>query len=91
MLWLVTAGLAAYEILTAENKTAAAVREGASIGGGLAGAWARGQLGLFCGPWAWVCSPLGALIGGFAGAEGMADAADYVTDTVSEWYAEKEK
>ena len=82
--WALEAGLAAYEVLQAENKVETAAKEGAVVGGGLAGAWVGSKIGLACGPLAWACSPILGLIGGFAGGE----AGDWAVDTVKGWFPE---
>ncbi|HYO53309.1 hypothetical protein [Archangium sp.] len=70
-LLLVSVGVAAYNILTAENKVDAAGREAASLGGGMLGGAAGGAAaGLLCGPGAPVCVTIGVFVGGVAGALG---------------------
>ena len=70
-LWLATFGIAAHEILSADDKLAALAREGAKIGGGVLGGMAGGGLaGLACGPGAPLCSGAGTIIGGIVGAVG---------------------
>lgn len=71
-LLVVSVGLSAYEIATADDKLKAAGREltvtGAGIGGGIAG----GALaGLACGPGAPVCVTVGAFVGGAVAAFGV--------------------
>jgi hypothetical protein len=71
-LLVVSVGLSAYEIATADDKLKVAGREltvtGAGIGGGIAG----GALaGLACGPGAPVCVTVGAFVGGAVAAFGV--------------------
>lgn len=53
------------------SKYASTKREAAIISGeistGEAGGWGGAAAGLNCGPWAVICSPVGAVIGGFGG------------------------
>ncbi|CCQ74810.1 hypothetical protein [Magnetospira sp. QH-2] len=75
-LWVLTVAMSAHNIIVAEDKKFAAIKEGATVGGGLAGGVAGGLVGTACGPGAFICSPLGVLIGGYLGAEGGADLVD---------------
>lgn len=64
--------LSAYNIATADNKLAAAGREAAITGAGIAGGMAGGALaGLACGPGAPVCVTVGAFVGGALAAFGV--------------------
>jgi len=80
-LWVLTIGIAVYNISTAEDKVEATAREGAVLGGGIVGGAAAGaSAGLVCGPGAVVCSSVLVLAGGALGALGM----DYMFDWVWE-------
>lgn len=69
---VLTIGIAVYNIATAENKTEAVIREGATIGGGMLGGAAGGAAaGLLCGPGAPICSGVGIFVGGALGALGV--------------------
>lgn len=62
---VVSVAVSAYNVATADDKTAAAGYEAASAGAGLAGSVAGGAVaGLFCGPGAPVCVTIGAFVGG---------------------------
>jgi hypothetical protein len=64
--------ISVYNVATADNKAAAAGREVAVTGGGIAGGVAGGALaGLVCGPGAPVCVTIGAFAGGAAAALGV--------------------
>lgn len=69
-LFALTAIIAVYHIAKSENKLKATAREGAAIGGGLAGSATLGAAGLMCGPAAIACVPLGIFVGGLVGATG---------------------
>ncbi|WP_290442140.1 hypothetical protein [Burkholderia cenocepacia] len=82
--WMITAGLAAYDLLptlldsskTPTEKVNAAGRAAAGVAGGWAGAQAGAALGAFGGPFAPVTVPLGGAIGGAAGYLGATWAGD---------------
>lgn len=70
-----TACIAVYHVMQAENKGHAAAREAVGMLGGLAGGAALGAAGgALCGPAAIACVPIGIFVGGLLGAFG-ADAA----------------
>lgn len=80
-LWVLTIGIAVYNVATAEDKTKATAHEVATLGGGvLGGAAAGAAAGLVCGPGFVVCSSVLVIAGGALGALGM----DYVFDWVWE-------
>lgn len=65
-LWLLSAGIAIYNIASAEDKVRATGREAANLGGGFAGGAAGGAIaGIWAGP---VGVAIGAIIGGIVGA-----------------------
>jgi len=68
--WVLTILVAVYNVGTAKNKTVAAGREGANIGGGVLGGMAGGAAvgALVSGPFAPVGAAVGAIIGGVLGA-----------------------
>ena len=67
-LWVLSAAISAYNVLTADDKLKALAKEGVSLGGGIAGSALTGAAaGLFFGP---VGVAIGVLVGGFAGAMG---------------------
>ncbi len=68
-LWVLTIGIAVYNVATAENKAEAAAREVVTAGGGVLGGMAGGAAaGLMCGPGAPVCVTIGVFVGGALGA-----------------------
>ncbi|MBR0657191.1 hypothetical protein [Plastoroseomonas arctica] len=70
-------GIAFYNIMTAEDRGRAVVREGATLGAGFAGAALGGAAaGLVCGPGAPVCSTVGVFVGGALFAFGVSWAFD---------------
>jgi hypothetical protein len=72
-LLVLSIALSVYTIAMAEDKAAAARREGAITGAGIAGGMAAGALaGLVCGPGAPVCVGIGAFAGGALAAFGVA-------------------
>ena len=78
-LWVLTIGIAVYNISSAEDKVEATAHEGATIGGGIAGgAMAGTTTGLVCGPGAIVCSSVLVIVGGALGALGMSYVFDWV-------------
>jgi hypothetical protein len=54
-------------VLVKKIAVKAATKAGAKVGGAAAGAVAGGESGLLCGPGAWLCSPVGAVVGGVIG------------------------
>ncbi|UTV56174.1 phage tail tape measure protein [Burkholderia arboris] len=89
--WLVTAGLAAYDLLptlldsskTPTEKANAAGRTAAGVAGGWAGAQAGAALGAFGGPFAPVTVPLGGMLGGAVGFLGAQWAGDQLSSAMS--------
>lgn len=89
--WLVTAGLAAYDLLptlldsrkTPTEKANAAGRTAAGVAGGWAGAQAGAALGAFGGPFAPITVPLGGMLGGAAGFIGAQWAGDRLSSAMS--------
>jgi len=78
-LWVLTLGIAVYNVTSAEDRTQAAAREGATLGGGIAGGAAAGAAtGLVCGPGAVVCSSVLVIAGGALGALGMSHVFDWI-------------
>lgn len=78
-LWVLTIGLAVYNVSTAEDKLEATAKEGSTILGGIGGGAAAGAAtGLVCGPGAVVCSSVLVIAGGALGALGM----EYVFDWI---------
>ncbi|PZO67871.1 MAG: hypothetical protein DI498_02540 [Paracoccus denitrificans] len=67
-------GVAIYNVAEADpaDRPRVAAREGAILGGGVAGGALGGAAaGLICGPGAPICSSIGAVVGGALGAFGM--------------------
>ncbi|WP_085538227.1 phage tail tape measure protein [Burkholderia pseudomallei] len=89
--WLVTAGLAAYDLLptlldsskTPTEKVNAAGRTAAGVAGGWAGAQAGAALGALGGPFAPVTVPLGGMLGGAVGFFGAQWAGDQLSSAMS--------
>lgn len=86
---LVTAALATYEVINAENKKKEAARQGIILGGGAAGGAVAGLgVSLFCGPGAPLCAIavvlVGSALGGIAGSL-TADALDDELEELSHW------
>ncbi|HGL6314249.1 TPA: phage tail tape measure protein [Burkholderia multivorans] len=89
--WLVTAALAAYDLLptlldgskTPTEKANAAGRTAAGVAGGWAGAQAGAALGALGGPLAPVTVPLGGMLGGAVGFLGAQWAGDRLTSAMS--------
>jgi hypothetical protein len=86
---LVTATLAAYEILNADNKVKETAKQGIIIGGGAAGGFLAGLgVSALCGPGAPVCALavilVGGAVGGVAGSY-VADALDEELEEFSHW------
>ncbi|MGE5385429.1 MAG: hypothetical protein ACM3SV_06005 [Betaproteobacteria bacterium] len=86
---LVTATLAVHSVAIADNKPKEAVRQGAIIGGGLAGGWLAGlAVSAICGPGAPICAVAVVLVGGIAGglaAESAVDAFDDELEEFTRW------
>ncbi|WP_198597591.1 hypothetical protein [Enterovibrio norvegicus] len=83
---IVTASLATYEILNAENKPKEAVRQGIQISGGVAGGWLAGlAVSTVCGPGAPICAVAlilaGSVVGGVAGSY----LSDYLDEEIEEF------
>ncbi len=71
-LFVLSLGIAIYNVATADNKLRAAGNEGVIIGGGIAGGAAGGTAaGLLCGPGAPVCVTVGVFLGGLLGGVGF--------------------
>jgi len=86
---LITASLATYEILNAENKPKEAIKQGMQIGGGVAVGWIAGlAVSSLCGPGAPVCAIalvlLGSAAGGIAGSV-VADSLDEEIEEFTTW------
>lgn len=86
---LITASLATYEILNAENKPKEAIKQSMQIGGGVAGGWlASLAVAPICGPGAPVCAIalllLGSAAGGVVGSA-MADSLDEEIEEFTTW------
>lgn len=83
---LVTASLATYEILNAENKPKEAIKQGVQIGGGLAGGWLAGlAVAPLCGPGAPVCAIAVVLLGSAAGGMVGSVVADSLDEEIEEF------
>lgn len=73
-LFVLSLGIAVYQIATSDNPMEESAHQGLMLGGGFLGSVAGGAAaGLICGPGSVVCAPIGAIIGGVAFAFG----ADY--------------
>ncbi|HGN9372041.1 TPA: hypothetical protein ACK11E_002048 [Citrobacter pasteurii] len=86
---LITASLATYEILNAENKPKESIKQGVQIGGGVAGGWLAGlAVAPLCGPGAPVCAIalvlLGSAAGGIVGSV-VADSLDEEIEEFTTW------
>jgi hypothetical protein len=86
---LVTAALATYQILNAENKPKEAARQGIIVGGGAAGGILAGMgISALCGPGAPICAIavvlVGTIAGGVAGGV-VADSLDEELEEFSHW------
>lgn len=77
-LFVLTAVISVYHIYKAEDRVRATANEVTALGGAMAGSAALGSAGLFCGPAAIACVPLGVFVGGVIGALG----ADWVFDRI---------
>lgn len=83
---LVTATLAAYEILNADNKAKESARQGIIIGGGAVGGFLAGLgVSALCGPGAPVCALAVILAGGAVGGVAGSYAADALDDELEEF------
>lgn len=87
--WIVTAALAAHAVLEARNKKKEVVRQGALIGGGMAGGAAAGLLVTpICGPGAPICAVAVVLVGSIIGgvvSEDVVDSLDEELEEFSKW------
>lgn len=86
---VVTAALATYQILSAENKPKEAVKQGIGIGSGVAGGWLAGlAVSSVCGPGAPVCAIAlvlaGSIVGGVLGTV-VADTLDEEIEEFTQW------
>lgn len=70
---LLTLALAVYNIVTTDDHLDAFLREEGDASAGFLAGVAGGEAGLFCGPLAFVCVPVGVFAGGVLGAYGMDD------------------
>lgn len=83
---LITASLATYEILDAENKPKEAIKQGVQIGGGVIGGWLAGFAVVpLCGPGAPVCAIAVVLLGGTAGGIAGSVVADSLDNEIEEF------
>ena len=83
---LVTATLATYEIVSAENKTKEVARQGLILSGGAAGGFlAALGVSTICGPAAPVCAVAVVLIGSTAGGIAGSMTADYMDEELEEF------
>ncbi|WP_392564621.1 hypothetical protein RHO13_03960 [Orbus wheelerorum] len=81
-----TASLATYEILNAENKPKEAVKQGMQIGGTVAGGWLAGFAVVpLCGPGAPLCALAVVLAGSIGGGMVGAAVADNLDDEIEEF------
>lgn len=55
------------KMISKKIATKAAIKGGSKLAGAGVGALAGGESGLLCGPGAWLCSPVGAVVGGVVG------------------------
>ncbi|MCP1446062.1 hypothetical protein J3D54_005194 [Pseudomonas sp. GGS8] len=86
VLIVVTIAYAAYDIANAENKKNEAIRQGATIGGGVLGTYAAGAtVSLVCGVGAPVCTIAFMLAGGFAGGWFASRGMDFFDDEIEEF------
>jgi hypothetical protein len=86
---LITAALATYQILNAENKIKETARQGLIVGGGAAGGILAGLgVSALCGPGAPICAfavvIVGTIVGGVAGGT-VADSFDEELEEFSHW------
>ncbi|HHR6139476.1 MULTISPECIES: hypothetical protein [Providencia] len=83
---VITATIATYEILDAENKPKEAIKQGMTVGGGVLGGWLAGfAVTPLCGPGAPVCAIAVVLLGGTAGGIAGSVAADSLDDEIEEF------
>jgi len=83
---LVTASLATYEILNAENKPKEAIKQGIGIGGAVAGGWLAGLgASAICGPGAPFCALAVVLVGSIGGSMIGSAVADSLDDEIEEF------
>lgn len=83
---LITATVAVYEIMNADNKVKETSRQGIIIGGGAAGGGLAGLgVSALCGPGALVCAVAVVLIGSIAGGIAGSMAADSLDDELEEF------
>lgn len=83
---LVTAALATYEILNADNKVKETARQGLIIGGGAAGGLLAGLgISALCGPGAPFCAIAVVLVGSIAGGVAGSTVADVLDDELEEF------
>lgn len=87
--WIVTAALATHAVMGADNKKKEVVKQGATIGGGVAGGAAAGlMVSTICGPGAPICAIAVVLAGSVAGgllAESIVDSLDEELEEFSRW------
>ncbi|WP_197083064.1 hypothetical protein [Chromobacterium sp. LK11] len=87
--WVVTAALASYAVTSSENKTKETIKQGAVIGGGLAGGVFAGlAVSTLCGPGAPVCAVAVVLAGSVVGgalAESVVDNYDEELEEFTKW------
>ena len=83
---LVTASVATYEILNAENQPKEAIKQGMGIGGAMAGGWLAGLgVSTACGPGAPICSLVVVIIGSIGGSMIGSAVADSLDDEIEEF------
>ena len=83
---VVTIAYAAYEISNADNKAKETIKQGASIGGGIAGTALAGlAVSAVCGPGAPVCAIALLIAGGIAGGLAASAVTDYFDDELEEF------
>ena len=83
---LVTASLATYEIINAENKPKETIKQGMGIGGAVAGGWLAGLgASTICGPGAPICAIAVVLAGSIGGSMIGSAVADSLDDEIEEF------
>ena len=83
---LVTASLATYEIINAENKPKETIKQGMGIGGAVAGGWLAGLgVSTICGPGAPFCAIAVVLAGSIGGSMIGSAVADSLDDEIEEF------
>lgn len=83
---LITASIATYEILDAENKPKETLKQSMQIGGGVVGGWLAGfAVAPLCGPGAPICAIAVVLLGGTAGGIAGSMAADSLDEEIEEF------